>query len=95
MGLNFSEDYPEDEVAVERIGAALAKRELSDPSTFKEESIRWPGEDRFLAQIRKGDTVVQIMVSADSRSHYVEELARLIGMRKTKSRRGVKVTYCI
>jgi hypothetical protein len=93
MGLNFSEDYPEDEAAVEQRGAAQAKRELSDPSTFKEQSIRWLGRDKFLDQIKKGDRVVQVMLSADSRSHYAEELARFVGMRKTKSRRGVEVTY--
>jgi hypothetical protein len=93
MGLSFSEDYPEDELAVEQKGAAEAKRQLSDPSTFKEQSIRWTGRDAFLGQIRKGDRVVQIMLSADSRSHYAEELARFVGLRKTKSRREVEVTY--
>jgi hypothetical protein len=93
IGLNFSEDYPEDEAAVEQRGVALAKRELSDSSTFKVQSIRWPGKDRFLGQIRKCDRVVQLMLSADSRSHYAEELARFVGMRRTKSRRGVEVAY--
>ena len=63
------------------------------PSTFKVEPVRFAGESSFLAQIGKGDTVIQVMESADSRSHYVEELARLIGKRKTKSRRGFAVTY--
>jgi hypothetical protein len=93
IGLNFSEDYPEDEAAVEQRGAAQAKRELSDPSTFKVQSIRWTAGDAFLDQIRKGDRVVQVMLSTDSRSHYAEELARFIGLRKTKSRRGGKVAY--
>lgn len=93
IGLNFSEDYPEDEAAVEQRGAAQAKRELSDPSTFKVQSIRWTAGDAFLDQIRKGDRVVQVMLSADSRSHYAEELARFVGLRKTKSRRGGKVAY--
>lgn len=93
IGLNFSEDYPEDEIAVERQGAAQAKQQLSDPSHFTVQPIRWPGRNSFFKQIRKGDRVVQIMQAADSRSHYAEELARLIGMRKTKSRRGVDVTY--
>jgi len=93
IGLNFSEDYPEDEAAVEQRGAAQAKRELSDPSTFKVQSVRWTAGDAFLDQIRKGDRVVQVMLSADSRSHYAEELARFIGLRKTTSRRGGKVAY--
>lgn len=92
IGLNLM-DYPEDEAAVEQRGTAQAKRELSDPSAFTVTPIRWAGESSFLQQMRKGDTVVQIMRSADSRSHYVEELARLIGKRKTKSRRGTVVTY--
>jgi len=93
IGLNFSEPYPQDEIAIERQGAAQAKGELSDPSRFTVQPIRWTGRDSFLNQIRKGDRVVQIMRAVDSRSHYAEELARLIGMRKTKSRRGVEVTY--
>jgi hypothetical protein len=93
IALEFSEDYPEDEAAVEQKGAAEAKRELSDPSTFKVQSIRWTARSAFLDKIRKGDRVVQIMLSADSRSHYAEELARFVGMRKTKSSRGVEVTY--
>jgi hypothetical protein len=91
IGLQLK-DYPEDEAAFEERGAAQAKRELSDPSAFVVTPIRWAGESSFLAQMRKGDTVVQIM-EPDYRSHYVEELARLIGMRKTKSRRGAVVTY--
>jgi hypothetical protein len=92
VGLTLT-DYPEDEAAFEERGAAQAKRELSDPSTFKVEPVRFAGESSFLAQIGKGDTIIQVMESADSRSHYVEELARLIGKRKTKSRRGFAVTY--
>jgi hypothetical protein len=92
LGLDLI-DYPEDEAAVEERGTAQAKRELSDPSAFTVSPIRWIGQSSFLTQMRKGDTVVQIMPSDDSRSHYVEELARLIGMRKTKSRRGTVVTY--
>jgi hypothetical protein len=93
IGLNFSEPYPEDEIAVERQGAAQAKQQLSDPSRFTVQPIRWTGRYSFLNQIKRGDRVVQIMQATDSRSHYAEELARLIGMRKTKSRRGVEVTY--
>jgi len=92
MGLTLT-DYPEDEAAFEERGIAQAKRELSDPSTFIVDRIRCAGESAFLTQMRKGDTIIQIMESDDSRSHYVEELARLTGKRKTKSRRGGLVTY--
>jgi hypothetical protein len=93
MGLSFSEDYPQDEVAIEQRGVAQAKRELSNKSAFEVQSIRWDGRDSFLAKIKKGDIVVQIMEAVDSRSHYAEELARFIGMRRTKSRRGTKIAY--
>jgi hypothetical protein len=49
------------------------------------------GTPPFLARIRKGDTVIQIMRTPDSR--YIEEHARLIGTRKIKSQRGTAVTY--
>jgi hypothetical protein len=84
-------DYPEYELTVEKRGEAQVKHELSDPAKFKVTPVRWPGSPRFLKQIRKGDTVVQIMRTG--RSHYVEELARFIGMRRTKSQRGSPVAY--
>jgi hypothetical protein len=84
-------DYPDDETAVQERGEMQAKRELSDASAFKVETIRWTGRSSFLDHIRKGDTVIQIVPSGASR--YIEELTRLIGIRKTKSRRGTEVTY--
>jgi hypothetical protein len=41
--------------------------------------------------LRKGDTVIQIIQA--SRSHYAEELARFIGIRKTIAQNGKKVAY--
>jgi hypothetical protein len=83
--------HPEDEAAIAERGEAEARRELSDAAKFKVNRLRWTGSPSFLTRIRKGDTVIQIMQTADS--HYVEELARFIGMRKTKSQRGAAVTY--
>jgi hypothetical protein len=79
--------YPEDEAGVVESGTAQAKRRLSDPQNSKVESIRFPGDDRF----REGDKVIQIMRTANS--HYVEELAKLIRIRRSKSRRGTAVAY--
>ncbi len=81
-------NHPEDEAAISQSGAARAKKMLSDPTKFKIETIRWSGK---ITRIREGDTVIQIMKG--SRSHYVEELARLIGIRRTSSRRGSPVAY--
>jgi hypothetical protein len=81
-------DYPEDEAAISQSGASRAKKKLSDPAKFKVETIRWRGK---LARMREGDTVIQIMKG--SRSRYVEELARLIGFRRTNSRRRTPVAY--
>jgi hypothetical protein len=92
VGVSFV-DYPEEEAEIEQRGAAQAKRELSDLASFKVEPIRWSGRGSFSDHVRKGDTIVQVIQSADSRSHYVEELARLIGIRKTKSRHRTEVTY--
>jgi hypothetical protein len=83
--------FPEDEAIVEKVGASEAKRALLDASRFKIDSIRWAGTPAFLDRIRKGDTVIQILRTADS--HYAEEPARLVGKRSTKSRRGTPVTY--
>jgi hypothetical protein len=84
-------DLPEDEVAFEQQGASQARRELSDPRRFEVRSVRWTGKSRFPRQIRKGDTVIQIDRRGASR--YVIEAAVFLRMRKTKSRRGVSVTY--
>ena len=54
IGLNFSEPYPEDEIAVERQGAAQAKRKLSNPSRFTVQPIRWAGRYSFLESNQKG-----------------------------------------
>jgi PLD-like domain len=80
-------DYPEDENAVVESGKSQAKRELSDPTRFKVDTIRLTGNPA----VRKGDKVIQIMQTPDSR--YVEELAKLIEVRRTKSRRGGAVAY--
>lgn len=82
------EDYPEDEAAVEERGARAARRELSDPTNFKAEPIRWAAKAN---SFRKGDTIVQVI--QEPGSHYVEELSRLIDIRKTKTKRGVPVAY--
>ena len=68
-------------------GESQAERKLSDPKQFKVDKIRWTGKPCF----REGDEVIQIMQTPDS--HHVEELAKLIGIRKTKSRRGTTVVY--
>lgn len=83
--------HPEDEAAVAERGEARAKQELSDPAKFTVIRVRWVGSASFLTRVRQGDTIVQIMRTPDL--HYVEELARLIGIRKTKSLRGAAVTY--
>ncbi len=80
-------DYPDDEIGAMENGAAKARKKLSDPSTFKVATIRLRGNVR----LREGDKIIQIMKGADS--HYVEELAKLIEVRRTKSRRGAAVTY--
>jgi hypothetical protein len=80
-------DYPEDETVVMESGASQAKQKLSDPEKFKVETIRLCGNVR----VREGDKVIQIMRTADS--HYVEELAKVIEIRRTKSRRGAAVAY--
>jgi hypothetical protein len=84
-------NHPGDEAAVAQRGAAQARLQLPDPAKFKVSLVRWSGNTPFLTRIHKGDTVIQIMRTPDSR--YVEEHARLIGARKTKSQRGTAVTY--
>jgi hypothetical protein len=90
LGLRLT-NHPADEAAIAERGATAAKRELLDPAKFKVSPIRWVGSPSFLSRIRKGDPVIQVMRTDESR--YVEELARLIGTRKTKSQRGAAVTY--
>jgi hypothetical protein len=80
-------DYPEDETAVVESGESQAQRKLSDPKQFKVDTIRLTGSPA----VREGDKVIQIMRTSDS--HYVEELAKLIEVRRTKSRRGGAVAY--
>ena len=84
-------DHPEDEAKAARGGAAQAKRELSDALKFKVSTVRCTGSSSFLARICKGDTVVQVWKT--SSEHYAEELARVIGKRKTSSSRETPVTY--
>ncbi|MFI5095192.1 MAG: phospholipase D family protein [Candidatus Acidiferrales bacterium] len=83
--------FPQDEAVVEKRGASQAKREVSDVSRFKIDSVRWTGTPAFLDRMRKGDTVIQVMQNAGP--HYAEEAARLVGKRNTQSRRGTPVTY--
>jgi hypothetical protein len=80
-------NYPEDENVVMESGASRAKQKLSDPKKYKIDTIRLCGNVR----VREGDKVIQIMRTADS--HYVEELAKVIEIRETQSRRGTAVAY--
>jgi hypothetical protein len=80
-------DYPDDESNVVESGVSQAKRKLSDPKHFKVETIRLTGNP----SVHQGDKVIQIIQTPNS--HYVEELAKLIEVRRTKSRRGSAVAY--
>ncbi len=84
-------DYPEEELAFEEEGSRRAKRELTNPRRCEVDSVRWTGKSRFLDQIRRGDTVIQINNLGTSQR--VEEAARFLRMSKKKSRRGASVTY--
>jgi PLD-like domain len=79
--------YPDDVAGAMHSGAEEARKKLSDPSAFKIVTIRFRGTVR----LREGDKIIQIMKAEDS--HYVEELAKLIEVRKTRSRRGGPVAY--
>jgi hypothetical protein len=83
--------HPENEAAAAERGAKAAERELSDTVKFQVTRVRWSRQARFLDAIRKGDSVIQVMRDGDSR--YVEEAARFLGIRRTKSVRGAFVSY--
>lgn len=87
LGLTMKTDYPEDEAAIEERGLVQARKQLADAKQFKVEPIRWTGK-RALFQV--GDTIIQVI---QDRPQYAEELARLIGIRRTTSRRGQAVAY--
>jgi hypothetical protein len=87
LGIEFT-DYPENEAAIAERGLLQAKRQLSD-AKFKAETIRWTGKN--VSSFRKGDTVIQVIQA--SRSHYAEELARLIGIHRTIAQNGKQVAY--
>jgi hypothetical protein len=91
LNIELLEQFPEDEAEVVEIGRTEAESQLSDAKKFKVFPIRWTGKERFLGEIRELDTVIPIFTKANS--PYVEEVARLVGIRKTQSRRGVPVTY--
>jgi hypothetical protein len=80
-------DYPDDETAIVESGESQAQRKLSDPKQFKVDTIRLTGNPA----VRVGDKIIQIMRTP--KAHYVEELAKLIEVRRTKSRRGSAVAY--
>jgi hypothetical protein len=88
LGIEFT-DYPENEAAIAERGLIQAKRQLSDVKQFKAETIRWVGKN--VSSFRKGDTVIQIIHA--NRSHYAEELARLVGIRNTIAQNGRQVAY--
>ena len=88
LGIEFT-DYPENEATIAERGLLQAKRQLSDAKQFKAETIRWTGKD--VSSFRKGDTVIQVI--QDSRSHYAEELARLVGIRNTIAENGKQAAY--
>jgi hypothetical protein len=91
LNVQLLEQFPEDETAVAERGITQAEKGLSDATKFKVFPIRWPGKERFLGRIQKGDSVIQI--NTQTAFPYVEEPVQLIGIRKTKSRRGIPVTY--
>lgn len=88
LGIDFT-DYPDNEAAIAERGLLQAKRQLSDAKQFKVETVRWAGKN--VSSFQKGDTVIQVIQA--SRSHYAEELARLVGIRKTNAQSGVAYLY--
>jgi hypothetical protein len=84
-------DYPEDEATVFERGGVEARQELSDPANCEVVPVRLVGNSAIAARISPGDTVIQIVENSGSRK--VEEVARFIRKRRTKSKRGAVVTY--
>jgi hypothetical protein len=84
-------NYPEHEAAVFERGAAEARKELSAPRKCNVVPVRFVGNSSIVARIRAGDTVIQVVQK--SRTRTVEEVARFIRKRRTKSKRGAAVTY--
>jgi hypothetical protein len=89
LGLELLEEYPKDELEAYKSGRSLARRRLSNAKAFTLDEIRWSGKECDLFQ--RGDTIIQTIKT--SRSHFAEEMARLIDLTRTKTKRGKPVAY--
>jgi PLD-like domain len=88
LGVSGFVDFPEAEHPIHEAAERQAKSCLQNRRMFKIDSIRWPGSDKFLEKIKRGDIVIVLWKGSQ-----VEPHARLLAVRRGKTERGTRVTY--
>ena len=82
-------EFPEDEEDARVEGEEEAEAEVS--VGYDTETLRFAGTSLFAREVKSGDVVIQVWKRG--RSHRVFPHSRVLGVRRTDSRRGARVVY--